>query len=650
MPQRVAIDTETRGRLDLPRVGAPAYCAGAGFDLLGVGFSEPYARGGAEEPAIRLWSPFLASTDGQLASLRTILANPEMILVGANALEFDRYVIEAVAVRYGLPIPDAHRWVHDVAPRARAINRPGSLGQMVEALTGHPIKESALGKKLIKRFSMPNKMGEFCKPSAFPSEFAQLLDPYLTSDVRATIVADRFLPELSAAEQEVLLAIADMNRAGVPLDKLLAQAIARIAEQIGAEAHAIFVNVTDGLAPTQTIAFKHWLNIHGLPVAGVGAEELAKALIQLEDKNDPRRIAIEARQAAAMSSLSKAAKAATHPEPSRRSEFIYNKARSRRIIANGLQVQNFPRGSLGDADLGLLRELVKRSDLATIRAAGFDPAAAAQQCLRSMVRARPGYTLIVFDFGRIEFAVLMHLSSADHLNQADPYVALASVLHKVSVGQVTKEQRQKAKAVVLGSGYALSPTGYMNQTGCSIAEAQIAIGAWRRTFSPALRFWNELQDAAAATALRGTPQSCAKGRVVFEKRGRDLVCMLPSGEGVYYPEIQAAAGERYGKTVVDMSCMTMANGQWVRRAINLPTLIENCVSSTARDLLREALVQASMVWQPIMIVHDEIVLEVPTALADVAYRDLEWLMTTPVPWLPGFTPSAEGFISEFYRK
>ncbi len=650
MAQRVAIDAETRGRRDLPRDGAQAYCADDTFDLLAVGFSEPYVREAAGDPDIRVWSPVLPSTADQLEPLRAILGNPEIALVGANALEFDRYVIEAVAERYALPIPAAHRWVHDVAPRARAINRPGGLGQMVEALTGSAIKESALGKKLIRRFSVPNKDGTFCAPSEYPAEFAQLLDPYLVSDVRATMAADRALPELSVAEQEMLLAVADMNRAGVPLDKALAQAIDRIANHIGAEAHANFVKVTDGLAPTQTVAFKHWLNTHGLPLAGVGAEELAKALTGLDDENDPRRIAIEARQAAAMTSLKKAATAAAHPEPTRRGEFIYGKARSRRVIANGLQVQNFPRGTLGSADLGLLRELVITGDPAQIRAAGFDPGAAAQQCLRGVVKARPGHTLVVFDFGRIEFAVLMHLAGADHLNQADPYIALAAVLNGVPVAQVTKEQRQQAKAIVLGSGYALSPAGYMHQTGCTVAEAQKAIGAWRRTFAPAVRLWNEFQDAAAAAALRGTPQVCAKGRVAFEKRGHDLVCVLPSGEGVYYPHIQAAAGERYGKTVVDMSCMTTANGQWVRRAVNLPTLIENCVSSTARDLLRDALVQAAIVWQPVMTIHDEIVLEVPAALADIAYRDLERLMTTPVPWLPGFKPMAEGFVSEFYRK
>jgi hypothetical protein len=651
MRRRVAIDTETRGRLDLTIVGGPAYTAGGDFDLLAVGFSVPYDRDAISTPRVRVWSPHVQARSAALQALREVLADDAVDLISANGLEFDAYVLEAVAGRYGLPAPRPARWVHDVAPRSRAVNRPGGLGQMLEALGAEALKASALGARLFRIFAFPDKRnGQFIEPGEAPADFAAFCDDYLVADVLGVVAADRLLPELSAAEQEALLAVADMNRRGLWLDRDLAAGIARIAAEVEHEAGAVFAEATGGLAPGQTVAFRAWLKSRGLDVPGVGADELEPLVATLAE-NDARRVAIEARLAASASSLKKAAAAIAHPEPARRGEFIYGKARSRRVVANGLQVQNFPRGTLGGADLGELRRLALTGEAAKIRAAGFDPTAVAQQTLRGIVRARPGHSLVVFDFARIEFAVLMHLAGADDLNAADPYRALAAKLHGVSPEDVSKDQRQAAKTIVLGAGYALSPSGYARQTGCGPEEAKAAIGAWRRTFAPAVRLWRDLEDAACAAAMSGAPQRCgARGLLGFEKRGEDLICRLPSGEGLHYPEIAARPGERYGKTSVELSCMTADKGQWVRRAVNLPTLIENAVSSTARDLLRDALVAARLVWAPTMLVHDELVCEVPTELARVAFHDLERVMTTPPAWMPDFRPGAEGFVSDFYRK
>ena len=656
MSWRAVNDAEDRAVLPIA-LGSTARSRCPQFDLLGICWSEPYQRpadGSVPSVPLLVWSPFLPETARNRERIIEIMADQSIDLIGANGMGHDRPGYAATAARYGWPahISRPARWVHDVAPRARSINLPGSLAGMLEAL-GAQAQKLDIGKALIRLFCMPGKTGGFADPAAHPDDFKAFIWDYLQADVRGTIAADCLLPELSKPEQEFLLAVEAANDWGVRLDKRLAQGVATIKAAVDASTALEFAEATGGLAPTQTVAFKAWLNARGVPVNGVGADELAAAIAQIQDPNDPARIAMQVRLAAAGASLNKALTVRDHPQPERHGEFIYGKARSRRVISNGLQVQNFPRGTINGLkleQLDALRELVAAGDLAAITAAGYAPAEAAKQALRGLVRARPGHMLVVSDFGRIEFAVLMHLAGADHLNEADPYVALACTLHKLTPDQVSKELRQQAKGPTLGAGYCLSPQGYLRQFGGTAEEANTTIRAWRTTFAPAVRLWNEIQDASAAAVLSGRPQPFARGLCRFEMRGSSLVCVLPSGEGLYYPHAKATAGERYGRQVVDMTCMVADKAGWVRRTINLPTLVENTCSSIARDLLRDAAVAAEIAWPLSMLVHDEIVLEVPEHLAQIAQHDLEAVMRSPRPWMPEFRPLVESFITRSYRK
>lgn len=80
-------------------------------------------------------------------------------------------------------------------------------------------------------------------------------------------------------------------------------------------------------------------------------------------------------------------------------------------------------------------------------------------------------------------------------------------------------------------------------------------------------------------------------------------------------------------------------------------LCENAVQATASDLLREKMVVVEAAGYPIVLhVHDELVPEVAASRAEFALEHLEYLMGTPVLWAPGLPLSAEGFITDYYKK
>ena len=80
--------------------------------------------------------------------------------------------------------------------------------------------------------------------------------------------------------------------------------------------------------------------------------------------------------------------------------------------------------------------------------------------------------------------------------------------------------------------------------------------------------------------------------------------------------------------------------------------MENITQAVARDCLALALrrlIQAD--YQPLMHIHDEIVLEVPNdRLHEDEIERINSIMCAPIPWAPGLILNADGFTSTYYKK
>jgi len=77
---------------------------------------------------------------------------------------------------------------------------------------------------------------------------------------------------------------------------------------------------------------------------------------------------------------------------------------------------------------------------------------------------------------------------------------------------------------------------------------------------------------------------------------------------------------------------------------------ENIVQAVARDVLLYAMMLADKFMRIVLHVHDEIGAEVRKEQAKEMLKKLVECMSTTPPWAPGLKLSAEGYISDFYKK
>jgi len=78
-------------------------------------------------------------------------------------------------------------------------------------------------------------------------------------------------------------------------------------------------------------------------------------------------------------------------------------------------------------------------------------------------------------------------------------------------------------------------------------------------------------------------------------------------------------------------------------------LTENIIQAIARDCLAESMMRVNAAgYQTVMHVHDECVIDVPEAQADLD-RVCE-IMGEPISWAPGLLLKAAGFVTSYYKK
>jgi DNA polymerase I len=201
--------------------------------------------------------------------------------------------------------------------------------------------------------------------------------------------------------------------------------------------------------------------------------------------------------------------------------------------------------------------------------------------IRRAFLADPGAYLLTADYSQIELRILAHITHEPALVAAferdeDIHAATAAQLFKVSLKDVTPDQRRLAKTVNFAVLYGQSAFGLANVTGMSNAEAAEFIHNYEATF-PRVREY--VQSTLHQMRTQGYVQTLLGRRRYFA----DLAA-LP------IPMRQAAE----------------------REAINMP------IQGTNADMIKMAMVRldkelrdqklgAKMILQ----VHDELVLEVP---------------------------------------
>lgn len=200
---------------------------------------------------------------------------------------------------------------------------------------------------------------------------------------------------------------------------------------------------------------------------------------------------------------------------------------------------------------------------------------------RSLVTARPGYRIIQGDLASIEPRILAHVTQDPTLLRAfkfgfDPYKLIGSILLGKKYEEVTKSERKKIKAVVLGLCYGKTEFGLARDLECSEDEARTLI---REVFSILICVKRWKQDTIKQAYLTGYVETLGGRR-------------------------------RYLDNLFSDSWKARKHAE--NQAINTP------IQGTAADMMKESIIiigeqcaRFEGIPKLLVTVHDECLLEVP---------------------------------------
>ena len=217
--------------------------------------------------------------------------------------------------------------------------------------------------------------------------------------------------------------------------------------------------------------------------------------------------------------------------------------------------------------------------------------------IRQAFIAAPGCKIVAADYSQIELRIMAHLSQDEGLlkafaNELDVHSATAAEVFGVEIGEVSGDQRRKAKAINFGLIYGMSAFGLAKQLGLGRNEAQEYIDLYFARYPGVADYMARTRELAHDTGY------------VETLKGRRL----------YLPEINAKNRQRQQAAE--------------RTAINAP------MQGTAADMIKMAMLAvdgwltgSTIDARMIMQVHDELVFEVEAGAVDELCETVGKLMS-----------------------
>nr|DAH52749.1 MAG TPA: DNA polymerase I [Caudoviricetes sp.] len=444
------LDTETFSPVDLKKSGAYAYSEHPETEIMICSYA-------FDDEPVQVWD----STDGSRMpedlrkGLRQVQRGKAK-LVMQNGLLFDRLLMREC-------------WDIDIDPRniidtmicAFRHSLPGSLDALCQVLqVEEENAKDKRGKALIQRFCKPTpknyKVRRYTSET-HPGEWAEFLS-YAKSDISAMREVYHSLPQWGNTEFEnVVLAVDQrINDRGFYVDTALANAAIDAVKQhkieLQAEANAkwgagltgaAFLPTLRDLAPGHEIlnAQKSTLN----------------DLLADDDLPDDARTIIEMRLGASSTASTKynPLLLGLSADGRRRGCLQYGGAkRTLRWAGRGFQPQNLARGHFSGDELDQGIDMLLKGRAHWL----YDVSKLTASTVRGCIIPTAGNKLVVADYSNVEGRGLAWLAGeesalATFRAGTDIYKVLASSMFKVPYDEVTKDQRQIAKAAILGLGY-----------------------------------------------------------------------------------------------------------------------------------------------------------------------------------------------------
>ena len=336
---------------------------------------------------------------------------------------------------------------------------------------------------------------------------------------------------------------------------------------------------------------------------------------------------------------------------------FYGANRTGRWAGQLVQAQNLPRNSMPDLDDA--RELLRSGDTEALEMLYEHPLDVLSQLIRTALIPRDRFRFLVADFSAIEARVIAWLAGEKWRMQVfaaggDIYCASASKMFGVPVEKhgVNGHLRQKGKIAELALGYqggvpALVRMGAADM-GLSDTEMQEIVTSWRKASPHIKQLWYDV-GSAAIEAVRERATVALHHGVSFACKSGMLFITLPSGRKLAYARPRLELDPERDKEGLTYMDTREKEGHFIRQRTYGGRLVENIVQAIARDCLAVAIKRLEAEnYNIVMHIHDEVVIECPEDTCNLQH--VCDLMGQPIQWAPGLILTADGYITDYYKK
>lgn len=557
-----SIDFETRSAVDLRKTGVYVYAADASTDV----WCMAYSWDGED---VSVWRPGMP-IDTKLEDW--IVEGGKLQAWNAN---FERVIWGQIMVpRYNWPRTKSKQWYCTMA-QASAAGLPRALGQAAAVLGVEEQKDKA-GQALMLRMARPRRTNEDGTHVWWETaDKVQALIDYCAQDVRTEMDVSTHIPYLPDSERQLFLLDQRINDRGVMLDRDLLQRVRTLADNSKAEIDAEINRLTQGevRSATQGMHLAAWLRKYGVNTTSVDKQAVAKILAH-DGLHPVIRKVVELRQSGAKSSTAKldAMEYAAGSDDRMRGLLVYHGAATGRWSGKLVQPQNFPRPVRKQAELDEIIEKLKSDEDVSDHGHGTEVAA---DLLRSMIIAAPNHRLMFADYSAIEARVLAWMAGQTDLVETfakggDVYIKMAATVFGVKEENVTPEQRQVGKSLVLGCGFQMSAKRFSEFAKVDMDLAVKAVGAYRETNYRIVAFWKESEELYLEI-----------GRAAAEDKKSYMEVPLPSGRKLTYRNPRIVQRETpWGamQDTVEIDTLNSITRQWVPQKIWGGLAVENCIA------------------------------------------------------------------------
>ena len=691
------IDFESRGVLDIKKVGGHRYAAHPSTEIIAIAI----AIGDAPVRIIR---------KGDVAAFaKSLTLRPDLLLV-AHGVQFEyamwHYIMNQ---RLGAPsLIDPKYWTCTMA-RSAMCGFPQALAYLGPALN-LPTHKDLEGRAALMKICKPVSYDWLGDPvyNEDPALY-EAMYKYNGIDAETTRAADKVLPEILPVDRAIFELDLIINMRGMRADTAMARSAAKLAAQLEAKLDADLHRLTGGAvsAASRVGEMKRFCVAHGVTLPtkvskdnGEVSETLDKAAVTdlLAAESTPvivkEVLSIRAQAGKTSTAKYKAMLDVADPKDERlRGQYQYWGAGPGRWAGRGVQPQNLPKSQSAAFPDGI--KAAQQADIVAAIMADNHEAFYAQYGARSLsalsgvirgaIVPAPGKFFAQADLNAIEVRCLFWEAEeksalALYAQGKSPYIDMANYIYKRNDIKKGTPEYDLGKRTILGAGYGMGVDRFIDSAYEETAKigrplllsremGERAIKAYREKYRTVVNLWYSAQHAAiAAVRTPGSVHATAGGRVHYSMSldRRFLLCRLPSGRLIFYykPSIVKIDG-RMGPEDELHYLGISKNGTMIDESTWGGKLVENFTQGIARDVSANGMLEAEKdgLFAIVLHSHDELLCEVDEVYLNDIYRtlliaayhaqivkELERRMAIVPTWAPGLPLAAEGYSAMRYRK